>query len=310
MSALQDVVERDLTGRAHARALSSLEGTVAPAEVLDGVASSSDGNVIMAATDRRIIIVREKTAPTTYALSDLHSVSVIGTGDSALFAPLQLGEAFDSITLDHRDATRIAEAVRTRLGSLRASGDQWPWDSPQANLGISVWPTGLLARPARSPVPAKQWCVVTFVNTGVQIRTYRHPKQSAIYHGDVREFLAWPQVRNVSVEGDNIIERRPSIGSVLAFGIAGLAASEAHRRAYFVIESDDGDYVFEQQEILPVALSGVLAPILREMRDPSVRGTNATVSARDLADMLAAQQSTNALLAEILEELRSARRAN
>jgi len=114
--------------------------------------------------------------------------------------------------------------------------------------------------------------------------------------GDFLEFFPWSTVRNVSVEGVDQIERRPSVGAVLAFGVLGLGASKEVRRAYFVIEVDKGDYVFERQGVLPLQLSGQLAPVLREMR-----GTVDQDAAAQ--QMLDAQLETNRLLAEILAEL-------
>jgi hypothetical protein len=105
-----------------------------------------------------------------------------------------------------------------------------------------------------------------------------------------------PAVRDVTVEGADQIERRPSVAAVLVFGVLGLGASKAIKRSYLVISSDNGDYVLERQELLPLELSGYLAPVLREMHhvaqqdDPMTR-------------LLEAQQETNRLLALIVERL-------
>jgi hypothetical protein len=87
------------------------------------------------------------------------------------------------------------------------------------------------------------------------------------------------------------------VAAVVAFGLLGLAASKEVRRAYFVLESDDGDYVFERQGVLPLQLSGQLAPVLKQMRG---------IEEDDVAQqMLDAQRETNRLLVEILTELRN-----
>lgn len=105
-------------------------------------------------------------------------------------------------------------------------------------------------------------------------------------------------MHSVAVEGLDQIERRPSVGAVLLFGVMGLGASREIRRAYLTIEAEHGDYVFERQELLPLELSGFLAPVLRQMRSSS--------SAPDdtMQQVLDAQVETNRLLGEILDALR------
>jgi hypothetical protein len=251
---------------------------------------------LVAVTGRGIAVAEEKSTPIVYPFEELHSVTVLGEGDTVLFAPLRRGMPFDSVPMSAPDADRLVDEARPRIAALHEPGEAW-WDSPTGDIGVTVWPAGLLTRPTSSPIPERQWCTVSFVNTGVQMRTGRHPQQSGVYEGDFREFLPWTAVRNVSVEGVDQIERRPSVGAVLAFGVLGLGASREVRRSYFVIEADAGDYVYERQQLLPLQLSGYLAPVLRQMR-------GGPQSSDPLQRLLEAQAESNRLLGEILEELR------
>jgi hypothetical protein len=185
--------------------------------------------------------------------------------------------------------------VRAQLVQHHESGPEW-WDSPTADLGIEVWPAGLLIKPASSALPERVWYTASFVNTGVQLRTVRHPKQPSNYPGDHHEFLPWTSVHDVTVEGADQIERRPSVAAVLVFGVLGLGASKAIKRSYLVISSDHGDYVLERQDLLPLELSGYVAPVLREMHHVAQQDDPIT-------RLLEAQQETNRLLALIVERL-------
>jgi hypothetical protein len=245
--------------------------------------------------DAGVSVAYEKMAAWSVDYDALHSVSVIGGFDPVLFAPLQRDQAFDAVAVSSPDATRLADVAREHLAQRHEPGNEW-WDSPTADLGIALWPVGLLLRPPSSPMPQQHWCTVSFVNTGIQMRTARHPKYPSMYAGDVRAFLPWSTVHDVSVEGSDQIERRPSVAAVVAFGILGLGASKSIRRSYLVVSADEGDYVFERQEMLPLELSGYLAPVLRQMRH---------VAAGDdpLQQLLEAQLETNRLLSLILEEI-------
>jgi len=296
MQRLDHIVTRDISGKISPDALQVLESATSDATDFFSAALTDNGKTLIAITDTGITIAREKSAPTAYTFEELHSISVLGDTDPVLFAPLRRDAPFDAVSMSASDAARLVEAARPRIAALHLPGEKW-WDTPMGDLGVAIWVAGLLTRPASSPVPERQWCTVSFVNTGVQIRTVRNPKQPSVYKEDSREFLPWPSVRNVSVEGVDQIERRPSVGAVLAFGVLGLGASREVRRSYFVIEANVGDYVFERQDMLPLQLSGYLTPVLRQMRD--------TAQLDDpMKRILETQTETNRLLAEILDALR------
>lgn len=263
-------------------------------EDCEAAATSSDGKTIVAVTPTRLIVARDKAIDTEYALADLHSISALGGGDNALLAPLRRGEPFAAIQV--HGPQRLATAVRQRLVDLHAPGDEW-WDDPAGDLGVSLWPAGLLVAPTGSVLATKHWYNLSFVNTGVQFRSIRAQSNPSLYPGDLREFIPWDDVHGVTVEGADQIERRPSVGAVVAFGVLGLGASKAIRRSYAVVNTTAGDYVVERQDMLPTELRGFLAPVLRRFPEPSsADGTE------ELRTLLA---ETNRLLNDILEELRS-----
>jgi hypothetical protein len=140
-------------------------------------------------------------------------------------------------------------------------------------------------------------CNVSFANTGVQILAYKDSRYPQFYRGDATEFIPWPAVHSVTVEGVDQVERRPSVGAVVAFGIMGLGASKTIRRSYLVIATDAGDYFFEQDNLLPAGLAARIGPVLRLFTQPD--GGSADGDVRELL------VETNRLLADILEELRA-----
>jgi hypothetical protein len=299
MGMLTEVLDRDVKRKGGNRQV--LAESVAEQEAVDGVALAPDGKVLIAATDRQVVVVPDKGSPVSYPLTELHSVSVIGGAEHVLFAPLQRDRVFESVVLTADDAHRLATFVRARLMELHEPGAEW-WDDPAGTLGLSLWPAGLLVRPASSAVPELQWFTVSFVNTGIQVRTTRHPQDSSRYKGDAREFISWSQVRSLAVEGTDQIERRPSVGAVMLFGVLGLGASKSIRRSYLVVDTHGGSYIFERHEMLPVALAGFLAPVLRHFAPSPAEATG--ITAEQFAAHLGGQARTNELLGEILAELR------
>jgi hypothetical protein len=293
---LTEVVARDLTRRFSNTALRALAERTAGASECIAVAASEDGKTLVAVTDVGIEIGFEKGPGLGYAYGELHSISILGQFDPALFIPLRRNEPFDAVALAPPDAERLAAAARPRIAAIHEVGSEW-WDTPMGTLGIAASLIGLMVKPASSPMPERQWCTVSFVNTGIQIRTARHPKYPSMYKEDVREFLPWPAVQDVSVEGSDQIERRPSVGAVLAFGVMGLGASKTIKRSFLVVAGDQGDYVFERQEMLPLELAGFLAPVLRQMH-------HAAQQLDPMQQLLDEQRETNRLLNEILSTIR------
>jgi hypothetical protein len=257
---------------------------------------------VVAVTPTRLATCRAKSEPVIRDLEELHSISVLGGGESALVAPLVRDQAFDAIPLPREQADDIARLVRKHLSQLHESGVEW-WDDPAGELGISLWPTGLLVAPPSAVTPARAFYNISIVNTGVQMRTMRLPTAANIYPGDFRDFIPWSEIERVDVEGADQIERRPNIGAVALFGVLGLGASKVIRRSYLVLGTARGEYVFERQEMLPTELRAFISPVLRPFSssDTGMNGPDA------LAPLLEAQAETNRLLNDILTELRQQR---
>ena len=298
MPSVEACIGRDIHGKVSSAASKNLIAECLNFGDCIEVAGSPDGRTLVAVTESGLVVAYEKARAGKFAYGDLHSVSVIGDADTVLFAPLQRDVPFDAVRLTAPDAVRLASRARQLIAEVHDPGTEW-WDTPEGELGVTVWPAGLLTRPNSSPVQPQQWCTLAFVNTGIQIRTFRHPQHAGLYRGDAREFLPWPDVRNVAVEGLDQVERRPSVGAVAVFGVLGLSASKEIRRAYVTIEATAGDYVFEVQDVLPLTLSGFLAAVLRQMNVSAVRDDD------PIHQVIAAQLETNRLLEEILTALRA-----
>ena len=89
--------------------------------------------------------------------------------------------------------------------------------------------------------------------------------------------------------------------SLLAFGVLGLGASKTMRRSYLAVDTDQGSYIFERQELLPVALAGLLAPVMQHFTTLSDQARGAT--AEQFAALIEGQARTNEILMAILKEL-------
>ncbi len=297
MPPVEACISRDIRGKVSSGASKSLVAECVDFGDCIEIAAAPDGKTLVAVTESGLVVAYEKTPARKLSYDELHSISVIGGTEPVLFAPLQRDLPFHSVQLTASDAERLAAIARPRNAQIHEPGTEW-WDTPEGNLGVTIWPAGLLTRPHSSPVQSRQWFTIAFVNTGIQIRTYRHPQHAALYKEDAREFLPWPVVHNVAVEGVDQVERRPSLGAVALFGVFGLGASVEIRRTYVTIEADAGDYVFEVQDVLPLTLSGHLAAVLRKMTPTGVGDDD------PIHQLIAAQSETNRLLDEILNALR------
>jgi hypothetical protein len=288
MATFDDAI-RELTGT-HPKAIAKLRELVSRDNVRC-IGSSPDGKTLAAVTETSLLVGHDKIDGYGWAIADLRSVSVLPDGVVSLVTPLGEGE-FYSFGLEPDDARRIAAAVRALLPP--AEPDAPWWDDPQADIGSFLRALGLIVCPAASPHHEHTICNVSFANTGVQIHAYKDSRYPQCYQGDATEFIPWSAVHSVTVEGSDPVERRPSAGAVVAFGILGLGASKTIRRAYLVVATDAGDYYFEQDNILPAGLAARIGPVLRLFTQPDGSG--------DVRDLLV---ETNRLLGEILDAVRS-----
>lgn len=279
--------------KVHPKAVASLRERVGSSDVRQ-LGAAADGKLLTVVTDDQLLVGRDKGDGFGWKIADLRSISVLPDGERSLLAPLGSGE-FYSFGLEPGDAERIAAAVRQLLPPTDP-GAAW-WDDPQATIGTFLRALALLVRPSGSPHHEKTICNVSFANTGVQIFSYKDPRFPQFYQGDITEFVPWSAVHSVTVEGLDQVERRPSVGAVLVFGLMGLAASQAVRRSYLVVATDAGDFFFEQQDMLPSALAARIGPVLRLFIQPAAASEGV-----DVGELLI---ETNRLLGEILEELRT-----
>jgi hypothetical protein len=70
----------------------------------------------------------------------------------------------------------------------------------------------------------------------------------------------------MAAEGINQVQQRPSVGAVVLFGVAGLAARKKESRSYLTVATQTGDYAFQVEGLLPAALAALVSPVARHFQ--------------------------------------------
>jgi hypothetical protein len=209
---------------------------------------------VAAATNSRLVAVRDRgSLCTSYPYPELADVGVWRDAVRPEFSWVAPLRELEPPVGEFRVRTRDTQQLLSRLQA-----------SAQANAQATS-PTGLAVHLPRavllvSPdtrLPEKAKFAVTIVGTGVRIKSGRTTK-----------FLPRSAISEISVEGVDQVQGRPRIAAVVAFGVLGLASRKRERSSYMILDSEDGQFVFELQDRLPIELRASLGPLNYQTSTP------------------------------------------
>lgn len=138
---------------------------------------------------------------------------------------------------------------------IRPHTDNW-WEDPTI-----TWPPPLkvkyLGGDPRSPAPVEV-AGLWITRKGIEARGLR-----------MRLRYSWEEVLDVSVEGPDQVQRRTTVTRMLAIGIFGLGWQKRLRTSFVVIETDEGEAIFESSKHTSMELRSVLAPVVAALDEES-----------------------------------------
>lgn len=133
------------------------------------------------------------------------------------------------------------------------------WALPDLRVDWTIYGTFLGGHRAH-PTPIKK-ALLRFVADGVHVNG---TKPSLIV-------APWGAVEDITVDGSDVFQRRPSSRALIGFGLLGYAASTG-KFAYVTVATREGPIAFEVKGALPREVSAQLQPILQHYPQGAVEG--------------------------------------
>jgi hypothetical protein len=122
------------------------------------------------------------------------------------------------------------------------------------------------------PVPIKDLALAV---SGSWIRAVRdNEKLESVIGFDIQDIHA------IEFEGTTEAQRRVTVTRVLALGVFALAVPKKEKVSYIVIETAEGDAVFEVRALLPVELKSYITRFFQVRRQPSSKVTDVDIRTR------------------------------
>jgi hypothetical protein len=165
-------------------------------------------------------------------------ITVAEIGDLTVMALMLEDESLVPLPLKPKDAQRVLAALPDVVHEQ----------------AVHLTTVKVLVTPSATIKP-KAVVALTVTSVGIRMQLADKPL--------VFDYLPRSEIENVSIDGVDQIQLRPSVLATAAFGVMGLAARKKEKRAYLVVSTARGDGVYEVSNVLPTELRARLSPLLK-----------------------------------------------